>query len=129
MQALTGKRELGRWLDLTDRLYAGTPGFIPPLRQQIRDFFAGKAPYFRHGGSSSSPWCATATSSARTTAHTNSKLDAKLGAKHLLFGFTEFVEDDEVFAALVAALEARARASAPSACSGPSTCCRTSREE
>ena len=65
----------------------------------------------------------------RTTAHTNSKLDAKLGAKHLLFGFTEFVEDRDVFAALVAALETRARAPAPSACWGPSTCCPISRAE
>jgi len=46
---------------------------------------------------------------ARTTAHTNDKLDAKLGTKHLLFGFTEFAEDDEAFAALVAELHSRAR--------------------
>ena len=45
----------------------------------------------------------------RTTAHTNTKLDAKLGAPQLLFGFTEFVDDDRVFGALADALEERAR--------------------
>src|SRR5690348_16877207 len=40
---------LRRLVALTDRLYADTPGFIPPLRQQLDDFYAGKAPYFRHG--------------------------------------------------------------------------------
>ena len=46
---------------------------------------------------------------ARTTAHTSAKLDAKLDARQLLFGFTEFVDDDEAFESLLQALEERAR--------------------
>jgi hypothetical protein len=47
-------------------------------------------------------WCAL-------TAHTNAKLDAKLGTKNLLFGFTEFVDGDAAFGTLVNGLDARAR--------------------
>lgn len=118
-RTLTGKRELGRWLDLTDRLYADQPGFIPPIRQQIRDFLEGKAPYLRYGGIDFLAVVSDGNVVGRTTAHTNSKLDAKLGAKHLLFGFTEFVEDRAVFAALVAALETRARAAGAERLLGP----------
>jgi hypothetical protein len=109
-RTLTDERELRSWLELTDRLYADTPGFVPPLRQQLRDFFEGKAPYLRHGDIEFLSVLKGDEVVARTTAHTNAKLDDKLGRRHLLFGFTEFVEDDEVFAALAAALEAKARA-------------------
>ena len=107
-RAVTDKRELRRWLDLTDRLYADAPGFIPPLRQQIHDFFEGKAPYLRHGEIEFLSVLDGENVVGRTTAHTNSKLDKKLGGRHLLFGFTEFVEDDDVFAALLGGLEAKA---------------------
>ena len=109
-RTLTDKRELREWLDLTDRLYAHEPGYIPPFRQQIHDFFEGKAPYLRHGSIEFLTVLDGGTVVARTTAHTSSKLDAKLGGRHLLFGFTEFVEDDGVFAALADGLERRARA-------------------
>ena len=106
------------------------PGFIPPIRQQIRDFFEGKAPYLRYGGIEFLAVSATATVVGRTTAHTHSKLDAKLGARHLLFGFTEFVDDRRRLRARSSQrLEARARAPAPSACWARSTCCRTSPAE
>ncbi len=45
----------------------------------------------------------------RTTAHRHARLDERLGAPHLLFGFTEFVDDDAVFDALVTELDRRAR--------------------
>jgi hypothetical protein len=108
-RTLSDKRELRAWLGLTDRLYADAPGFIPPLRQQIRDFFEGKAPYLRSGEIEFLSVLRGDDVVARTTAHTSSKLDAKLGRGHLLFGFTEFVEDDAVFSALAAALTAKAR--------------------
>jgi hypothetical protein len=56
---------------------------------------------------------------ARTTAHSNSKLDDKLGARHLLFGFTEFVDDAEVFEALVNELLRRAQAAGATRLLGP----------
>jgi hypothetical protein len=109
VRTLSGKRELREWLDLTNRIYAETPGFVPPIRQQIGDFFAGTAPYLRHGGIRFLSVLDRGRVVARTTAHWNAKLDAKLGRPHLLFGFTEFVEDDAVFGALLGGLEAHAR--------------------
>ena len=75
--------------------------FIPPLRQQLRDFHARRAPYFRFGDIELLSVVRDQTVVARTTAHTNAKLDAKLGERQLLFGFTEFVDDGDVFAELV----------------------------
>jgi GNAT superfamily N-acetyltransferase len=109
VRTVSSRRELDEWIALTDRLYAGTPQFVPPLRQQLRDFHARKAPYFRHGDIELLGVVRDGEVVARTTAHTNAKLDAKLGARRLLFGFTEFVDDDAVFAELVGALEERAR--------------------
>ena len=106
---VSSRRELDEWIALTDRLYADTPQFVPPLRQQLRDFHARKAPYFRFGDIELLSVVRDGTVVARTTAHTNTKLDTKLGERLLLFGFTEFVDDEDVFAELVAALEARAR--------------------
>ena len=106
---MSSRRELDEWIGLTDRLYADTPQFIPPLRQQLRDFHAKKAPYFRFGDIELLSVVLDGTVVGRTTAHTNTKLDAKLGVRQLLFGFTEFVDEEQVFATLVGALEHRAR--------------------
>ena len=108
-RTVSSRRDLDDWIAFTGRLYAGTPQHVPPLRQQLRDFHARKAPYFRFGDIELLSIVRDGTVVARTTAHTNTKLDAKLAERQLLFGFTEFVDDGDVFAALVAALEARAR--------------------
>ena len=39
------RRELRAWCALTDQIYRDAPGFIPPLRQQLRDFYEGTSPY------------------------------------------------------------------------------------
>jgi hypothetical protein len=103
------RRQLAEWIGLTDGLYGHTPQFVPPLRRQLRDFFERKAPYFKYGDIEFLSVVQDGVVVGRTTAHTNSKLDEKLGAKQLLFGFTEFVDDEAVFGALVEALEERAR--------------------
>jgi GNAT superfamily N-acetyltransferase len=115
---VTSRADLEDWIRLTDRIYADDPCFIPPLRQQLADFYERKAPYFRSGGIEFVSAVREGEVVGRTTAHTNSKLDEKLGAHHLLFGFTEFV-DGEVFAALVAALEERAHSSGATRLFGP----------
>jgi hypothetical protein len=117
--AVDGDRSFREWCALTDRLYASTPQFIPPLRGQLRDFYRQKAPYFAHGDIEFLSIVSDGKVVARTTAHTNTKLDAKLGASQLLFGFTEFVDDDGVFGALADALEQRARAHGAAGLFGP----------
>lgn len=100
--------ELRDWIGFTDRLYAATPQFIPPVRQQLRDFYRRKAPYFRYGDIEFLSVVRGGELVGRTTAHTSSKFDEKLGARHLLFGFTEFIDDDAVVSSLVDELTARA---------------------
>jgi hypothetical protein len=75
----------------------------------LRDFYEKKAPYVRDGEIAFLSIVRDGVVVARSTAHTSSKLDAKLGAKHLLFGFTEFVDDDAAFGSLVDELDASAR--------------------
>ena len=116
---MSSPRELDDWIALTDRLYADTPQFVPPPRQQLRDFHARKAPYFRHGEIELLSIVRRGSVVARTTAHTNAKLDAKLGARQLLFGFTEFDDDGEAFESLLRALEERARRLGAASLFGP----------
>jgi GNAT superfamily N-acetyltransferase len=112
------RSELRDWIGLTDRIYANDPCFIPPLRQQLADFYEQNAPYVRYGGIEFLSAVRDGEVVGRTTAHTNTKLDAKLGERQLLFGFTEFVDED-AFAALVDALEQRAREAGAVALFGP----------
>ena len=42
------KRELHRFFDVADRLYAGDPNWVPPLRDDVAKVFAEKNPFFRH---------------------------------------------------------------------------------
>jgi hypothetical protein len=121
VRTVSSRGDLDEWIALTDRLYGGTSQFVPPLRQQLRDFHARKAPYFRHGDIELVSVVRDGQVVARTTAHTNAKLDAKLGARNLLFGFTEFVDDEAVFAALAAALEERARQMGATQLFGPAS--------
>ena len=118
---VSSSRELDDWLALTDRIYAETPQFVPPLRAQVRDLLTGTAPVLRHGEIELLSFVRDGTVVGRTTAHTNSKLDEKLGGRLLLFGFTEFVAEEEVFAAMAAALEERAHRIGASRLFGPAS--------
>jgi hypothetical protein len=109
VEVVADEAGLRRWIELTDRLYAQTPQFIPPVQQQLRDLFEGKAPHLRHGQLELLALVRDGRVVGRTTAHTNAKLDAKLGASHLLFGFTEFENDPAVVDALFGALVERGR--------------------
>ena len=68
--AVDGDRSFREWCALTDRLYASTPQFIPPLKAQLRDFYRQKAPYFAHGDIEFLSIVSDGKVLARTTAHT-----------------------------------------------------------
>lgn len=104
---VTTRAQLRDWIALTDRVYHGNPCFIPPLRQQLVDFHERRAPFFDHVEIEFLSAIRGREVVGRTTAHTSSRLDTKLGERSLLFGFTEFVDED-AFAALLAGLEQRA---------------------
>ncbi len=100
-------RELTAWIDLTDRIYHCSR-FVPPVRQHIRATFDA----FGRFDTRAAFYCVEDDSGnilARTTVHSNDALDAKLGERIQLFGYTEFVEDFTAFEVLVRGIKEIAR--------------------
>ena len=44
-----GKRDLERFFDVADPIYAGDPNWVPPLRSDVAKVFQDENPFFRHG--------------------------------------------------------------------------------
>ncbi|WP_216363491.1 hypothetical protein [Subtercola boreus] len=90
---------------------------VPLLEASIRSWFTGRSPH-------PEPIAlllardSSGTAVGRTTAHTDRRLDAKLGERLQLFGATEF-RDGEAAAALFAELDRRALASGGETLFGP----------
>ncbi|HJW15399.1 MAG TPA: N-acetyltransferase [Thermoanaerobaculia bacterium] len=42
------KRDLARFFDVADRIYASDPNWVPPLRDDLAKVFSEKNPFFRH---------------------------------------------------------------------------------
>jgi hypothetical protein len=94
---VTTEAELREWLDFPATLYP-TGKYVPATRQHIISLFRGKTPYNRDGSIVFVLMRdATGRVVARTTIHESAKFDAKLEQNIQLFGFTEFVNDYEVF--------------------------------
>lgn len=111
-ERVAGTGELREFLALTDRLYRGDPRFVPPLRQQVRDWWReGVRLYVLRDNAGKVV--------ARTSLHTDADLDAKLGRPLQLFGLTEFAEDEGVAAELLAAIETAGRRAGREAVFGP----------
>lgn len=96
-ESVTTRRDLDRWLAFTDHLYP-TDNFVPPIRQQLLALFNRRQP-----GTSADRlrFCYVLSGSgrvlARTTLHSEVRIDQKLGARVQLFGFTEFIDQYDVF--------------------------------
>ena len=43
------RRELSRFFDVADALYASDPLFVAPIRSDVAKVFQGENPFFRHG--------------------------------------------------------------------------------
>ena len=43
-----GKRELGRFFDVAERLYRNDPNWVPPLRSDLAKVLSDENPFFRH---------------------------------------------------------------------------------
>ncbi|MPZ26066.1 MAG: hypothetical protein GEV12_06360 [Micromonosporaceae bacterium] len=95
LEPVTGRRGLREFFAVADRIYAGNPRWVPPVRQQVRRWWREGVRLFllldRDGRAV-----------GRTTLHTDDTFDAKLGQRHQLFGLTEFTS----FAAAEALLDA-----------------------
>ncbi|WP_199424100.1 hypothetical protein [Actinotalea solisilvae] len=105
VEEVTTRADLRAFLDLPLRLHPRGLA-VPLLASTVTDWWRGRSPHpapvtlllARDG---------TGAVVGRTTVHTDARLDARLGARSLLFGATEFADDDAA-RALVAALDRRA---------------------
>lgn len=83
LEPVMGRRGLREFFAVTDRIYAGNPRWVPPIRQQVRGWWRDGVRLFVLRDRQGRPV-------ARTTLHTDDAFDAKLGQRHQLFGLTEF---------------------------------------
>lgn len=123
LERVTGGRPLREFIAFASdlaRRNGGEGRYVPPIRQQLADFAAGKGPYTRQGEVELSVVRdVRGIVVARTSMHTNKKFDDKLGQRVQLFGFTEFERDEALFAFLVAELQRRANENGRSTLFGP----------
>src|SRR5688572_107389 len=93
--------ELREWLDFPATLYP-TGKYVPATRQHIIRLFRGKTPY-NEDGTIRFVLVRDATGRvvARSSVHESAKFNQKLQQNIQLFGFTEFVNDYDVFATLL----------------------------
>ena len=94
-EVATTRSDFDRWLALTDLLYP-TNHFVPPIRQHLVALFER----YRLGADAIR-FCFVLDGSrevvARTTLHSEARIDQKLRQRVQLFGFTEFVNQYDVF--------------------------------
>jgi len=107
VETVSTRRQLREFLDLPGRLHPRDLA-VPLLASTVESWWRGTSP---HPGPVElllvrAP---SGTVVGRSTAHTDTRLDARLGVRSLLFGATE-IADDAAAAELVAALDERARA-------------------
>jgi hypothetical protein len=94
------KRDLSRFFDVADSVYAGDPNWVPPLRDDVAKVFSSKNPFFHHAeiqlfvahrGDADVGRIAAVLDRAHNEFH---------GEKTGFFGFFESVNDREVSDAL-----------------------------
>jgi hypothetical protein len=115
LEQVQGSRDLRDFIALTDHVYSQDRRYVPAQRQQIRRWFRGEIPgvglYVLRGGNGKI--------AARTTLHTSSDFDAKLGRPLQLFGLTEFTDSTEVSQALFDAICSAGRTAGKAGAFGP----------
>lgn len=100
---VNGKRQMGEFIALPRRLYAGMPGFAPPLDFERKAIFDPKAAFFRHGRAA----YFLARSGGRLVGRISAQIDdlaiEAWGAPIGMFGALDAIDDTAVTAALLAA--------------------------
>jgi hypothetical protein len=99
------RRDLSAFIEVPWTVYAGDPLWVPPLRFERRQHLAPKNPFFRHARARF--WV------AYRGGRPVGRISAQVDDLHLeryrdatgYFGFVEAIDDDAVFAALIAAAE------------------------
>jgi hypothetical protein len=99
-----GKRDLERFFDVADPIYAGDADWVPPLRSDVAKVFQDENPFFRHGEMQ----LLLARRDGRDVGRVAAVLDRNHnefhGEKVVFFGFFESPDDPEVAKALLDAV-------------------------
>lgn len=85
LDPVTGRSGLRDFFAVAERIYAGNPRWVPPIRAQVRRWWRDGVRLFVLRDDAGRPV-------ARTTMHTDDAFDAKLGRRCQLFGLAEFVD-------------------------------------
>lgn len=106
-----GKAELERFFDVADRIYAGDPHWVAPLRSDVAKVFQDENPFFRHGEIQLFVARRGSEDVGRIAAVLDRNHNAFHGEKAAFFGFFESIDDPAVAGRLLdaAALWARER--------------------
>ena len=104
-----GRADLARFFDVADRIYAGDPNWVAPLRSDVAKVFQDDNPFFRHGEIQ----LFLANRGAETVGRIAAVLDRNHNSFHNektgFFGFFESVDDPEVAGKLLDAAAVWAR--------------------
>ncbi|MFY9552872.1 MAG: N-acetyltransferase [Thermoanaerobaculia bacterium] len=106
-----GKADLKRFFDVADRLYAGDPNWVAPLRADLAKVFQDENPFFRHGEMQLFIARQGGEDVGRVAAVLDRNHNAFHGEKAAFFGFFESIDDRGVAGRLLdaAALWGRER--------------------
>ena len=101
VEPVSGRRDLGEFIELPYRLHRGTP-WVPPIRSERRRFLnRSKNPFFEHAEAEYFLARREGEVVGRITAHIDGRWDEYQGGSDGWFGFFEAEEDPAIFAALL----------------------------
>jgi hypothetical protein len=97
------RRELSRFFDVADALYASDPLFVAPIRSDVAKVFQGENPFFRHGEMQLFVARRDGRDIGRVAAVLDRNHNEFHGEKAAFFGFFESENDPEVAGKLLEA--------------------------
>lgn len=100
------RREMNDFIALPHRLYKGCPHYVPDLDYEVRETFSPRSPGLQHADIQAFVAYRGAECVGRVAGIVNRRANKKWQTKNVRFGWIEFVDDREVSAALLAAVEA-----------------------
>ena len=103
------RRDLSRFFDVADALYASDPRFVAPIRSDVARVFQDENPFFRHGEMQLFLARRNGRDVGRIAAILDRHHNEFHGEKAAFFGFFESENDPEVAAKLVEAVSLWAR--------------------
>lgn len=115
------KKELHRFFDVADRVYAGDPHWVPPLRDDVAKVFSGANPFFSHAEMQLFLARRGDRDVGRIAAVVDRNHNEFHGERTGFFGFFESVDDSAVAGALFDAAAAWARTRGMSLLRGPAS--------